>query len=299
MTYSGAAQAKTAREGLGKALAALQQDPNIPDEVLSVAQNIARAVGGLFEAEHASSERDGKACVKASLGFLSQTLALLQDVGDHPGIATATEVLAKSMSTLYPLTTAPSIMPQATQAAASQPVMPPPAAMPAVAAHAPTPAAPAQRFSAPQAAAPQAAAPRAAARQAAAPQAAAPAFARQANAPATAPYRGGPRTSVEANIGATTQSNFYVGFSGEVSEGGVFLSTYEVLTRGTHVQMLVTLPGGFEFAAPGVVRFVRDPMDFNADSEPGMGVQFEGLDAKARQLVMRFIAKRPPIFYDE
>jgi len=130
LTYSGAAQAKTAREGLGKALAALQQDPNIPDEVLSVAQNIARAVGGLFEAEHASSERDGKACVKASLGFLSQTLALLQDVGDHPGIATATEVLAKSMSTLYPLTTAPSIMPQATQAAASQPAMPPAAAMP-------------------------------------------------------------------------------------------------------------------------------------------------------------------------
>ncbi|NCQ60907.1 MAG: hypothetical protein GW913_09610 [Myxococcales bacterium] len=198
------------------------------------------------------------------------------------------------MSTLYPLTTAPSIMPQATQAAASQPAMPPAAAMPAVAAHAPTPAAPAQRFSAPQAAAPRAAAP-----QAAAPQTAAAAFAPQANAPATAPYRGGPRTSVEANIGATTQSNFYVGFSGEVSEGGVFLSTYEVLTRGTHVQMLVTLPGGFEFAAPGVVRFVRDPMDFNADSEPGMGVQFEGLDAKARQLVMRFIAKRPPIFYDE
>ncbi|NOY93054.1 MAG: TIGR02266 family protein [Deltaproteobacteria bacterium] len=276
MTYSGAAQAKTAREGLGKALEALQQDPNIPEEVLAVAQNIARAVGGLFEAEHASSERDGKACVKTSLGFLSQTLALLQDVGDHPGIATATEVLAKSMSMLYPLTTAPSIppaaAPQAAMAAPSQPAMPIPAAAPP-----PTFTAPA-----PQAPAPQA------------PRQAAPAA-----PPATAPYRGGPRTPVEANIGATTESNFYVGFSGEVSEGGVFLSTYEVLAQGTHVQMLVTLPGGFQFAAPGVVRFVRDPMDFSADSEPGMGVQFEGLDPKSRQLVMRFIAKRPPIFYDE
>jgi len=276
LTYSGAAQAKTAREGLGKALEALQQDPNIPEEVLAVAQNIARAVGGLFEAEHASSERDGKACVKTSLGFLSQTLALLQDVGDHPGIATATEVLAKSMSMLYPLTTAPSIppaaAPQAAMAAPSQPAMPIPAAAPP-----PTFTAPA-----PQAPAPQA------------PRQAAPAA-----PPATAPYRGGPRTPVEANIGATTESNFYVGFSGEVSEGGVFLSTYEVLAQGTHVQMLVTLPGGFQFAAPGVVRFVRDPMDFSADSEPGMGVQFEGLDPKSRQLVMRFIAKRPPIFYDE
>jgi uncharacterized protein (TIGR02266 family) len=254
---------------------------------LAVAQNIAQAVGGLFEAEHASSERDGKACVKSSLGFLSQTLALLQDVGDHPGIATATEVLAKSMSTLYPLTTAPSIAPkaaaqavgapQAATAAASQPAMPPPARAPS--------------FSAPQAA-PQAPPPQAARPQ---PQAAAP----QASAPSSSPYRGGPRTPVEANIGATTESNFYVGFSGEVSEGGVFLSTYEVLQQGTHVQMLVTLPGGFQFSAAGVVRFVRDPMDFSADSEPGMGIQFEGLDAKARQLVMRFIAKRPPIFYDE
>jgi len=278
LTYSGAAQAKTAREGLGKALEALQQDPNIPEEVLAVAQNIARAVGGLFEAEHASSERDGKACVKTSLGFLSQTLALLQDVCDHPGIATATEVLAKSMSMLYPLTTAPSIppaaAPQAAMAAPSQPAMPIPVAPPAPTFTAPAPqAAPAQAARAP------------------APPAPAPA--------AAAPYRGGPRTPVEANIGATTESNFYVGFSGEVSEGGVFLSTYEVLAQGTHVQMLVTLPGGFEFAAPGVVRFVRDPMDFSADSEPGMGVQFEGLDPKSRQLVMRFIAKRPPIFYDE
>jgi len=90
-----------------------------------------------------------------------------------------------------------------------------------------------------------------------------------------------------------------VGFSGEVAEGGVFLSTYEVLARGTYVQMLVTLPGGFDFSVPGMVRFVRDPMNFSSDSEPGMGIQFEALDDKARQLVMRFIAKRPPVFYDE
>ena len=78
MTYSGATQARTAREALGKALEALQQDPNIPNDVLAVAQNIALAVGALFEAERASSEPDGKASVKSALGSLSQTLALLQ-----------------------------------------------------------------------------------------------------------------------------------------------------------------------------------------------------------------------------
>ena len=90
MSYSGANPAREAREGLGKALAALQEQPSIPEDVANVAQNIAQAVGALYEAERASSERDGRACVKSALGSLSQTLALLQDVADHDGVSTAT-----------------------------------------------------------------------------------------------------------------------------------------------------------------------------------------------------------------
>ena len=44
MTYSGADQARASREELGKALEALQQDPNIPDDVMAVAQNIAQGL---------------------------------------------------------------------------------------------------------------------------------------------------------------------------------------------------------------------------------------------------------------
>ncbi len=279
MSYSGANQAREARESLGKALAALQEDPNIPEDVMAVAQNIAQSVGALFEAERASSEPDGKACVRNALGSLSQTLALLQDVrGEHKGIGVATEVIAKSMSALYPLTTVPSKAPPppaepvaqpAIPVAPPPPAVPPAVARPAVPQAAPAPAAPAQ-----------------------------PAM----------PAPGGPggpfraneeRVRVEANIGATTESNFYVGFSGEVAEGGVFLSTYEVLPRGTPVDMLVTLPGGFETRIAGRVRFVRDPLDFSADSEPGMGIQFEGLSAQDRELILRFIRKRPPTFYDD
>ena len=112
MPYSGAQQAATAREMLGRALAALQEDPNIPKDVLAVAENIAKAVGALFEAERASSDVDGKAGVRSALGSLSQTLALLQDVrAQHHGIGLATETLARTMSLLYPLTTVPSRMP--------------------------------------------------------------------------------------------------------------------------------------------------------------------------------------------
>ncbi len=263
MAYSGAEEAKTARERLGEALAALQADPNIPQDVMAVAQNVAKAVGALFEAEKASSEPDGKSCIRNALGTLSQTLALLQDVrSQHAGVQKATEAIAKTMSGLYPLTNRPSRLPSAPAAQA--------------------PGAPPRQVSVPSAAP----VPAEAASRAMAPTEMAPAVP-------------GPRQEVEVNVGATTDSNFYVGFSGEVSEGGVFYATYEVLPPGTPVHMLVTLPGGFEFRANGTVRFVRDPMDFTMESQPGMGIQFEALSKEARDLILRFVRKRAPLFYDE
>ncbi len=252
-SYSGAEKAKEAREALGKALAALQEDPNIPSDVLAVAQNIAQSVGALFEAERASSEPDGKSCVKNALGSLSQTMALLQDVrGEHVGIQTATETIARAMSALFPLTTAPTRPPAAGEEPAPMPLVPKAAPVP------------------------------------------------QAEPKQSSPYRDEiPREHVEANLGATTESNFYVGFSGEISQGGVFISTYNILPKGTPVRVLITLPGNLSTEVNGDVRFVRDPMDMSADSEPGMGIAFEGLQKDSRELILRFIRKRAPMFYDD
>lgn len=237
MSYPGAAEAAESRALLSKALEALQEDPDIPEDVMNVASNIAAAVGALFEAERASSAVDGKASIKHAMGSLSQTLALLQDVsGGHKGIGTATETLAKVMSKLYPLASAPSLMPSQRASAAPQP-------------------APEARVSVP-----------------------------------------GERQQLEANVGATTESNFFVGFSGDISEGGVFVATYLTLPLQAKVEVLVTLPGGFESRIPGTVRFVRDPMDM--DSEPGIGVGFDRLDKQPRELILRFIRKRPPLFFD-
>jgi uncharacterized protein (TIGR02266 family) len=316
MTYSGAQSARTARENLGRALAALQEDPNIPPDVMNIAQNIAQAVGALFDAERASSEQDGKASVKAALGMVGQTLALLQDVrGQHRGIQVATQGIAQSMSLLYPLTTAPSMRPAAAGGTAPMMGAPAPAptgfapaaaAGPAAPAYAPPPAvvppAPGYAQPAPGYAQPSHRAP--------APPLAASPFAATAQPPAApslapaarlAAYRDAskPTENVEVNIGANTESNFYVGFSGEIAEGGVFAATYSILARGTPVRALITLPGGFETYVSGFVRFVRDPMDMGMDSEPGMGIQFDRLDAEQRELILRFVRKRRPIFYDD
>ncbi len=255
MTYPGAAAAAESRALLGTALEALQQDPNIPPEVMSVAENIARAVGALFEAERASSDVDGKASVKHAMGSLSQTMALLQDVkGDHRGIAVATQALAQVMGKLFPLAQAPSMRPSLTGVG-----------------HAAT--------------------------IASIPPHKVPTDAKRASVANPAPIATGPREKLEANVGATTESNFYVGFSGDIGDGGVFIATYATLAIGALVNVLVTLPGGFESSIPGVVRFVRDPMDM--ESEPGIGVRFERLTAEQRDLILRFIRKRPPMFYDD
>ena len=351
MGYSSAGEARQAREALGKALEALQQDEDVPKEVLGIIQNVAKSVGALFEAEYASTEPDGKSCVKSALGTLSQTLALLQDVkSEHSGVQGATEGIADVITILFPLTNKPSVRPDAasqrsrsqrsaSQRSASQRSASQRSASQRSPASAPPASAP--PASAPPASAPPASAPPASASPASAsalqaavsppnrpvsskPPASAPPALRPlspSNRPSTRPLSSNPvsgapapiptsmlpppapiptgvRRPVEANLGATTQSNFYVGFSGEIAHGGVFLATYEALPKDTSVSMLVTLPGGFELECDGYVRFVRDPMDFMSESEPGMGIQFEGLSDEARDLVLRFIRKRPPIFYD-
>lgn len=246
MTYTGAATVTESRALLGSALAALQQEPNIPQDVLSVAENIAAAVGALFEAEQATSDVDGKSSVKHAMGSLSQTMALLQSVrSDHPGIDAATKRIAEVLSRLYPLTTIPSMRPPAPQVDGTEKTM---MAQPRV-----------EVKPAPQVSA-------------------------------------GPREQLEANVGATTESNFFVGFSGDIGEGGVFVATYQTLPLRAPVEVLVTLPGGYSHKILGHVRFVRDPMDM--DSEPGIGVGFESLGQEAKDLILRFIRKRPPLFFD-
>ena len=110
--------------------------------------------------------------------------------------------------------------------------------------------------------------------------------------------RSGSEPLVEVNIGAATASNFFVGFSGEVRHGGVFVATYAVKPKDSVVELFVTLPGGYDFKSLGVVRFVRDPLDLGANSEPGMGVQLAALSEEQEALIQRFIKKRAPFFYD-
>jgi uncharacterized protein (TIGR02266 family) len=105
----------------------------------------------------------------------------------------------------------------------------------------------------------------------------------------------------EAELGAHSPSNFYKGLSGNdvIESGGIFIATYQIPDVGRDVWVKVSLPGGFEFTALGVVRWTRDMPHSGADSPPGFGVQFTQITAEARQLVYRYVRNREPLFHDD
>lgn len=285
MSYSGSEIATSARKDLGKALEGLQAESGIPDDVMAVASNIAQAVGALFDAENADTEAAGKSAVQRALDNLSQTLTLLQEVrSEYSGVQSITEQIAGTMGTLFPLRNRPSQAPVQSVADTIQDSVPAVIAQQETANQAPASQPPADQPPSSPPNDPVSGAQR-----------------MHSDAPPPPADPGGQRASLEANIGASTSSNFFVGFSGDINKGGVFVGTYDILPLGTRCDLLVTLPGGFSFEAHGWVRFARDPFDLGADgdAEPGVGVQFEKLEEAGRMLAMRFIRKRPPMFYDD
>ncbi|MBI5537151.1 MAG: PilZ domain-containing protein [Deltaproteobacteria bacterium] len=109
--------------------------------------------------------------------------------------------------------------------------------------------------------------------------------------------------TVEAELGTHSVSNFYKGLSGNdvVDFGGIFISTYNIPQIGQTLKVHVTLPGGYEFEAIGVVRWTREARESMASdiSPPGFGLQFTKISPEARNLVYRYVRNREPIFHDD
>lgn len=109
---------------------------------------------------------------------------------------------------------------------------------------------------------------------------------------------------VEANLGAHSTSNFYKGLSGNdvIESGGIFVATYAIPKLGSNVVIRVSLPGGYEFEALGVVEWTREaPLSASAGVEapPGFGAKFTQITQEGRQLVYRYVRNREPLFHDD
>ena len=150
------------------------------------------------------------------------------------------------------------------------------------------------------AAALKAAVARAAAVPAPAPAAAPPR--RVAPAPPSPPpstRRASERLSLQIDIDFGSDSNFFSGFSTDISEGGLFLASVMHPKRGSVIDLRFSLPGDRTIQARGVVRWTREINDATPDVLPGAGIQFTDLAPEAAAAIHEFLAKRDPIFYVE
>jgi uncharacterized protein (TIGR02266 family) len=104
---------------------------------------------------------------------------------------------------------------------------------------------------------------------------------------------------MQAAVDFHSDNNFFNGFSANISDGGLFVATVNLVPLGTEVDLSFSLPSGERIEAKGVVRWVREVNDKLPDAFPGLGVQFSSLKPEAQQAIDSFLAQRDPLFYAE
>jgi len=107
------------------------------------------------------------------------------------------------------------------------------------------------------------------------------------------------RMPLETSVTWNSETNFYTGFTNDISEGGIFVSTYAVAARGAKMVLEFTLPDNKEkICVQAEVRWLRE---YNPDSDanPGMGLEFVNLSDEDRQRIDAFIKNRETLFYDD
>lgn len=102
------------------------------------------------------------------------------------------------------------------------------------------------------------------------------------------------RAVVDLEVGFESESNFYVGFTEEMTATGVFVATYAAKPIDSRVELAITLPDGDTLRVPAIVKWTRDATE---DSWPGMGMEFERVSPEDETRIAKFLSLREPIFY--
>ncbi|MGV3625642.1 MAG: TIGR02266 family protein [Archangium sp.] len=116
--------------------------------------------------------------------------------------------------------------------------------------------------------------------------------------PAPTPVvRVSPRVKMNAQVDFGSESNFYTGFSSNISEGGLFVTTVKLLPLGTEVELGFSLPSGERIDTRAVVRWLRESNEVMPEMLDGMGLQFIDLPPEARTAIEQFVEQRDPLFF--
>jgi uncharacterized protein (TIGR02266 family) len=114
--------------------------------------------------------------------------------------------------------------------------------------------------------------------------------------PREAERRANDRTPFLADLEFGEDAQFFTGLSLDISEGGLFVSTYTEIPLGTRLVLAFELPDGTAVEARGEVRWRRThAMD---GERPGIGIAFTDLPEDARARIVALCERRPPLYFD-
>lgn len=108
------------------------------------------------------------------------------------------------------------------------------------------------------------------------------------------------RAELEVDVDLFGDTNFYTGFSADISEGGIFVETYAQRAVGEQVRIRFSLPNDDQpIEAVTVVRWLRVRNDAN-DTHPGLGLRFVQIDPKDLARINAFVREsRAATFFDD
>lgn len=104
---------------------------------------------------------------------------------------------------------------------------------------------------------------------------------------------------VNTMLSASSNHQFFNGFSQDIDEGGIFVATFEPREKGADVLVNFRLPKDRFISAKGVVHFVREYNPTTPDVAPGMGVKFKDLHLADKTAIENFLKSRNTMFYDD
>src|SRR5258708_7100642 len=85
------------------------------------------------------------------------------------------------------------------------------------------------------------------------------------------------RIERDVEVGFEGDSNFFIGFYDVLSDGGLFIATYQPLPVGTEFALSFDLPYHRGIQCRAIVVWLRALREETAYAKPGMGVHLEAL----------------------
>jgi len=116
-------------------------------------------------------------------------------------------------------------------------------------------------------------------------------------APAADERRTHERAALEADVSLYSDNNFWSGYTEDVSEGGLFVASWEQHPIGAQLDIALELPTGHRVRTRGEVRWLREHTDDGP--RPGMGIRFLSLSDADLRAIQTFVKHRAPLFWDE